>query len=251
MLTLITTNPIPFILALIIGLATAWWIWGRLPDVDADADGDIGADADAGMGRADPAPAPVTASVATPAPVAAPVMAPAPAPAPAAPPVPLAVADLDHGKPKIAAAVGEPDDLTRIKGIGPKLNDLCHSLGVSRFDQIANWSADDVAEVDQHLKMKGRIDRDDWIGQAKLLCGMPSDAKPKIAAAIGEPDDLTRIKGIGPKLNDLCHSLGVQRFDQIAQWSAADVAEVDQYLKIKGRITRDDWIGQAKTLAKG
>ena len=75
----------------------------------------------------------------------------------------------EEGKPKIAAAVGEPDDLTRIKGIGPKLNDLCQSLGVRRFDQIAKWGASDVAEVDQYLKIKGRIDRDEWVAQAKLL----------------------------------------------------------------------------------
>ena len=75
--------------------------------------------------------------------------------------------------------------------------------------------------------------------------------KPNIAAAVGESDDLTRIKGVGPKLAELCESLGVRRFDQIAAWSEADVAEVDQYLKIKGRITRDRWVEQAKFLAVG
>ncbi len=75
--------------------------------------------------------------------------------------------------------------------------------------------------------------------------------KPKIAKAVGKADDLTRIKGIGPKLNDLCHSLGVKRFDQIAAWKKADVKEVDQYLKIKGRIDRDEWVKQAKLLAAG
>lgn len=73
-------------------------------------------------------------------------------------------------KPKIAAAVGAPDNLLEIKGIGPKLNALCHSLGVSRFDQISKWTAADVAEVDQHLVgFHGRIERDKWIEQAKLL----------------------------------------------------------------------------------
>jgi predicted flap endonuclease-1-like 5' DNA nuclease len=166
-------------------------------------------------------------------------------------PLPLSVAELDNDKPKIAAAIGEPDDLTRIKGIGPQLHELCQSLGVTRFDQIAAWSVADVAEVDQYLKIKGRIDRDDWVGQAKLLSGGSVEGMPNIAAAVGEPDDLTQIKGIGPKLNDLCHSLGVMRFDQISQWGASDVAEVDQFLKIKGRIDRDDWVGQAKMLAKG
>jgi predicted flap endonuclease-1-like 5' DNA nuclease len=60
--------------------------------------------------------------------------------------------------------------LLQIKGIGPKLNDLCHRLGVTRFDQIAKWGAGDIAEVDQHLgTFRGRIVRDGWIEQAGLL----------------------------------------------------------------------------------
>ncbi|WP_430386973.1 hypothetical protein [Blastomonas fulva] len=75
---------------------------------------------------------------------------------------------------------------------------------------------------------------------------------PRIAAAIGEPDDLRKIKGIGPKLNTLLGELGVSRYDQIATWTTADVAEVDPYLgTFKGRITRDAWIEQAGFLAKG
>lgn len=76
--------------------------------------------------------------------------------------------------------------------------------------------------------------------------------KPRIAAAVGEPDDLRKIKGIGPKLNTLLGELGVSRYDQIATWTAADIAEVDPYLgTFKGRITRDNWVEQAGFLAKG
>lgn len=75
---------------------------------------------------------------------------------------------------------------------------------------------------------------------------------PRIAAAVGDPDDLRKIKGIGPKLNTLLSELGVARYDQIAAWTAADVAEVDPYLgTFKGRIVRDAWIEQAGFLAKG
>ncbi len=75
---------------------------------------------------------------------------------------------------------------------------------------------------------------------------------PRIAAAIGEPDDLRKIKGIGPKLNTLLGELGISRYDQIAAWTPADVAEVDPYLgTFKGRIARDAWVEQAGFLAKG
>jgi predicted flap endonuclease-1-like 5' DNA nuclease len=76
--------------------------------------------------------------------------------------------------------------------------------------------------------------------------------RPKIAPAVGEPDDLMQIKGIGPKLNALLQTLGVTRFDQIAAWGDDDVAEVDQFLEnFRGRVTRDAWIAQAAYLAKG
>lgn len=272
MLTMITSNPIVFILALIIGLATAWWIWGRMPDVDADYDADADHDRSADYTAPAAAATGAAAAAATGAAVAEPEPPKALKPEPAKPPKPLAVAELEEpkpepkpkaapkpapkAKPKIAAAVGAPDDLTRIKGIGPQLNDLCHSLGVHRFDQIAKWTRGDVAEVDQHLKMKGRIDRDDWIGQAKILAAggkiAAAPGKPKIAAAVGKPDDLKRIKGIGPKLEKLCNSLGVKRWDQIAAWKAADVKEVDGHLgSFTGRIKRDEWVKQAGLLAKG
>ncbi|MEO1490934.1 MAG: endonuclease [Pseudomonadota bacterium] len=68
----------------------------------------------------------------------------------------------------------------------------------------------------------------------------------------GQADDLKRIKGIGPKLETLCHSLGFYHFDQIAGWTADEIAWVDENLAgFRGRVTRDDWVAQAKTLSAG
>ena len=70
----------------------------------------------------------------------------------------------------VAGAVGPPDSLLQIKGLGPKLNTLLDGLGITRFDQIAAWRAEDVAKVDEHLgAFKGRIERDSWIEQAGFL----------------------------------------------------------------------------------
>lgn len=72
------------------------------------------------------------------------------------------------------------------------------------------------------------------------------------AARGGKADDLKQIKGIGPKLEKLCNSLGFYHFDQIGGWSADEVVWVDQNLQgFKGRVTRDTWVEQAKTLAAG
>jgi predicted flap endonuclease-1-like 5' DNA nuclease len=138
------------------------------------------------MAHADPAPTvsataplrsskPVKVAETKSAPKAAakPASAPAPEPAPAPAPAPAAAADPGEGTRP--AALDKPrdggaDDLKRIKGVGPKLEKLCNSLGFYHFDQIANWTADEVAWVDQNLEgFKGRVSRDDWVEQAKLL----------------------------------------------------------------------------------
>jgi NADH-quinone oxidoreductase subunit E len=65
---------------------------------------------------------------------------------------------------------GQADDLKKIKGVGPKLEKLLNSLGFFHFDQIANWTADEIAWVDDNLEgFKGRVTRDEWVAQAKVL----------------------------------------------------------------------------------
>jgi predicted flap endonuclease-1-like 5' DNA nuclease len=76
--------------------------------------------------------------------------------------------------------------------------------------------------------------------------------QPAATPAPGPADDLTRIKGIGPKLNTLLGQLGVTRYDQIAAWSDADIAAIDARLGVfQGRIVRDNWVEQCRLLAAG
>lgn len=65
----------------------------------------------------------------------------------------------------------------------------------------------------------------------------------------GEPDDLTKIKGIGAKLQERLNALGIYHYAQIAEWSTQDGAWIDDQLAFKGRVAREDWIAQAKALA--
>ena len=68
------------------------------------------------------------------------------------------------------ARAGGADDLKRIKGVGPKLEKLCNKLGFYHFDQIAAWTRDEIAWVDDNLEgFKGRVTRDTWVAQAKIL----------------------------------------------------------------------------------
>jgi large subunit ribosomal protein L21 len=65
-----------------------------------------------------------------------------------------------------AAASTDGDDLTRISGVGPVIVKKLHALDVTSFAQIAAWTPEDVADMDEKLSFKGRIDRDDWLVQA-------------------------------------------------------------------------------------
>lgn len=81
--------------------------------------------------------------------------------------------------PVVKAAVAETvetaeaiaDDLTRLVGVGPKLAVSLADLGVTSFSQIAAWTPEDLASIDQLLNLKGRADRDAWIAQAKRFAG--------------------------------------------------------------------------------
>lgn len=78
------------------------------------------------------------------------------------------------------------------------------------------------------------------------------DSKPELFdAPQGAADDLKLIKGVGPKLEQTLNALGVWHYSQIAGWRKKEVEWVDANLKFKGRIERDDWITQAKALARG
>lgn len=93
-----------------------------------------------------------------------------------------------------------------------------------------------------------------------LIDAAPAAVKPEPAAALAPApapapaaaDDLSRIKGIGPKLVALLGELGVTSFAQIAAWNDEDITRVDAQLgRFAGRITRDQWVEQARLLSAG
>lgn len=101
-------------------------------------------------------------------------------------PVIPAVADASAGllpedfrQPKSMAKPKKIDDLKAISGIGPKLETVLNGLGVWTYAQIAAWSPEEIAWVDDYLSFKGRIGRDDWIAQAAKLAGKPGGGKRK------------------------------------------------------------------------
>jgi NADH-quinone oxidoreductase subunit E len=110
-----------------------------------------------------------------------------------------------------------------------------------------------------------------WLddGDAKSAPAARADASPQEAGAAvggaavaeaapetlsaprgGVADDLKKIDGVGPKLEATLNDLGFWHYDQIAAWGPAEIAWVDARLKFKGRIERDDWVAQARSLAE-
>jgi predicted flap endonuclease-1-like 5' DNA nuclease len=163
MLQLIEANWVVFALALLIGLLVAWWIFARgssngrvrqhRPDVLDE--GAAPAQRNQALIDAPPAAAGTMAGVAEIVAAAAHDEVVQATPAPAA-------------APTTEPASG--DDLTRIKGLGPKLAALLSSLGVTRFAQIAAWDEPEIDRIDAQLgAFAGRIRRDNWVEQARLL----------------------------------------------------------------------------------
>ena len=104
---------------------------------------------------------------------------------------PIAAASLeDKNRPPKVRKPAKPDDLKLISGVGPKLEGVLNGLGIYKFGQISKWKKTEREWVDSYLKFKGRIDRDDWIKQAKAFDKASSiDAKPIISKSLAKNRD--------------------------------------------------------------
>ena len=166
--------------ALLLGLVIAWYLFNssrktRVTSTSRDVLDDGAAPAQRNKALIDSAPAAtpmqpaagVPAGGATTEPAAttpAATPAPTPTPAPASASAPAAAA------PASASAAAGGDDLTRIKGLGPKLSATLRGMGVTTFAQIAAWDDAEIDRVDAQMgRFQGRIRRDDWVGQAAML----------------------------------------------------------------------------------
>ena len=167
MIEMIQANWLALILALIIGLLVAWWLFGRASSVAKPRDRrpdvlDEGA-----------APAQRNQALIDAPPAAASAIVPPPATGGMAgigEVIAVAAQDTVEAATPPAATATEADDLSQLKGVGPKLVALLHGLGITRFAQIAAWADEDIAGIDAQLgNFKGRINRDNWVEQAKFL----------------------------------------------------------------------------------
>ena len=121
---------------------------------------------------------------------------------------------------------------------------LIDGVGV---EQSAAASGPAYTQLPGEVELAGR--KPEW-AYAPSAAGADGTAPGAIAQPRnGQADDLKKIKGVGPKLETLLHALGVFHFDQITAWGPEDVVWMDENLNgFKGRVSRDDWVAQAKAL---
>ncbi len=166
------------------------------------------------------------------------------------------------------AKESEKDDLKMISGIGPFIEERLHALDIFTFDQISKFTARDIDTINDAIEyFSGRIERDEWVAQAKELVHNRdkmaelfkriSERKIQVVynrigtAKKDEADDLTIISGIGGWIKEKLHALDIYTFRQISNFNDEDVHIVTEAIEyFPGRIERDEWIHQAKELVQ-
>lgn len=160
----------------------------------------------------------------------------------------------------------EADDLTVISGIGGWIMEKLNALDIYTFQQISNFDKEDIVAVTEAIEyFPGRIERDEWILQAKELiriAGNKSELLKRIRDRQGriyydrlgiahkhEANNLTLIDGLGMWVEERLNTLGIYTFEQISRLTSTDILTITEVLEIiPGRIEKDDWVGQAKRL---
>jgi len=161
----------------------------------------------------------------------------------------------EHALAASAAAATPPyfED-EREEDASPQAHPVATEARKPRTASVADSKAGTEGESDANSAPKAKTMGETTTMGAKPSAETGADKKPETLSAPrgGKPDDLKMIKGVGPKLEIMLHGMGFYHYDQIANWSDAEIAWVDENLQgFKGRATRDDWKSQAKTLASG
>jgi predicted flap endonuclease-1-like 5' DNA nuclease len=166
------------------------------------------------------------------------------------------------------AAETEKNDLKMISGIGPFIEERLHALDIYTFRQISKFTPKDISTINIAIEyFSGRIERDEWVAQAKELVHdeeKRAELLERIRARktriyydrIGiahkdEADDLTVIIGIGGWIKEKLNVLDIYTFKQISKFTEEDIELVTEAIEyFPGRIERDEWILQAKELVR-
>lgn len=155
--------------------------------------------------------------------------------------------------PKVAE--GQQDDLTLIRGIGPFIERKLNELGIFTYEQVAALDDELIERLTLAIEFfPGRIKRDDWVGQAQRLSTIKKENPGALSAEAlfpDNPEDLTIIEGIGPKIAELLKEHGIRTWEDLA---AAPVERLRHILEQAGGIFKQHdpttWPMQAQLAVK-
>lgn len=177
---------------------------------------------------------------------------------------------------------GQRDDLTQIEGIGPFLEKKLNAINIFTFAQIATWDAATIAQVTRDIQFfEGRIQKDDWVGQAQRLAeqkqqgltpslgkaaatvpafvppaieissALPGDAADLFATNPVTTDDLTQITGIDPATADILRAAGLQSYAELAKMEPATLRQLLQQYGGNANLDPASWPAQARLALNG
>jgi predicted flap endonuclease-1-like 5' DNA nuclease len=160
------------------------------------------------------------------------------------------------------------DDLTKIEGVGPKINDLLHAGGISTFEELANTTPGQIQSILHAEGAQYKIHDPStltWPRQARLAAdgkwaelkkwqdeSLTVGREEAVSAVPEKKDDLTKIEGIGPKINELLNTAGIYTF---AKLSSTKYEKLKNILEEAGERFRmhdpSTWPKQADMAAEG
>ena len=173
------------------------------------------------------------------------------------------------------AKASDKDDLQVIKGIGPFIEEKLNALGIYTYLQVSKMTSKLETDVNEAIEFfPGRVKRDQWVNQAKILLGEDVKIDEKAlkqaedleriskkaesidfatlgTATLDEKNDLQTIKGIGPFIAEKLYALGIYTFEQVGNMTSEIEEQVNKAIEFfPGRVKRDEWAKQARELHK-
>jgi predicted flap endonuclease-1-like 5' DNA nuclease len=160
------------------------------------------------------------------------------------------------------------DDLTNIRGLGPKSASVLAAAGVDSYARLAATSEPELRRIlaEAHATVPGNVNtwsmqaafaaKGDWRGLAKYDQMQSQQSKPKEALAEAPPtaaatDDLTQLSGIGPRMASILAEGGVTRYEQLQHTSAEDLRRIVSAAGVLPPSSLDTWPTQASYAANG
>ena len=171
------------------------------------------------------------------------------------------------------AKASDKDDLQVMKGIGPFIEEKLNALGIYTYLQVSKMTSKLETDVNEAIEFfPGRVKRDQWVNQAKILLGEDVKLDEKAlkqaedleriskkaesidfatlgVASASEKDSLQTIKGIGPFIEEKLNALGIYTFEQVGNMTPEIEEQVNKAIEFfPGRVKRDQWAKQSRAL---